>query len=91
MVDMLGKLVIKVLCDGCMAEDHKIKKVGRVVAIKKAHEVWPKSYVDDRYEYAECLILNSHLDAEKEFFYVCIQDSSLQQSRFDMTVYFHYV
>ena len=88
MANILGKLIIQVQCDGCMAEDHKIKKVGRVIAVLKAKDIWG---TPDRYDYAQCLILNSHLDAKEDYFYVCIQNSSLQPSKEDWMVYFHYV
>jgi hypothetical protein len=89
MVDMVGKTVIKVQCDGCMAEDHKIKAVGKVTSIMKANRIWPGT--TDRYDYAACLVMNSHLDAGKSWFYVALQDTSLQVSRYDPMTYFHYV
>jgi hypothetical protein len=79
---LIGKLIIQVQCDGCMAEDHKIKKVGRVIAISKA---------EDHYDYAKCLVFNSHFDEDEQFFYVCVQDNCLQQVPYDKDVYFHYI
>ena len=91
MADMMGKIVIQVNCDGCMAEDHKIMQVGRVVAIRKAKDIWGvQDPYENRYDFAQCLVINSHLDAKDEYFYVCIQDSSLQPSKGHWMVYFHY-
>jgi hypothetical protein len=90
MMVRVGNIVIKVLCDGCMAIDHKVEFIGRVIAIKKSSEIWNPSNTD-RYTYAKCLILNSHMDAKEEYFYPCVQDSSLQKSPNDPNVYFWYV
>jgi hypothetical protein len=83
----IGKIVIKVLCDGCMAEDHKLQMIGEVVAVRKANEIWP-SNSSTQYDYAVCRVFNSRSDLPDTFFYPCIQDGSFQQSSRNDQVYF---
>ena len=85
---MIGEIVIKVQCDGCMAEDHKVVAIGRVVAIKHPSEIWGST--DGPYTYAECKIIVSRSDELLKFFYPCVQDGSFQWSEKDK-VYFWYI
>lgn len=88
--DVLGKIVIKVDADGCMAHDHKIVAVGRVLSVMKHSEVWPHAFrsLDSEQLYAKCEILptRSDLANDVKFFYPALGDGCFYPSA-DHTYY----
>ena len=77
---MIGKIVIDVHCNGCMAQDHVVNRVGEIIAVKPYREVWPHEgeRFEDRYDVAVCRTLQSREDFPEELFYVFTADSCLQ-------------
>jgi hypothetical protein len=74
---LLGAIVIEVECNGCMASEHKNKRIGQIIRIAKGKDIWSESPYNN-YDYAVCRIIDSHQDNPETFFHVCVQDGSFQ-------------
>jgi hypothetical protein len=74
---LLGCLVIEVQCEGCMAEIHKISRVGQIVAVKKGCAIWPELPYNNN-DYVVCRVVQTRSDKPEELFYVSVQDGSFQ-------------
>ncbi len=77
---LVGKFVLDIQCDGCMAEDHKLKRVGEIIDVKTHREMWPDAHphYKDGYHYAVCRVIQSREDLPEELFYVCVEASNFQ-------------
>jgi hypothetical protein len=91
---MVGKIVLEVNADGCMAQDHKLMRVGEIVAVKKHSAIWGSKPGDwhDRFDYAVCRVIQSRDDTwgrndrPDELFYACLQDGGFYRTA-NETVY----
>lgn len=73
----IGKIVLDIECDGCMAHIHKLIRVGEIIDIKKGSDLWPSSNVG-RYRYAICRTIQSREDFPEETFHACIDSVDFQ-------------
>lgn len=72
---MLGKLVLDVLCDGCMAHVHKLERVGEIIAIDDQRAFFGQG---EHIIVAKCRVVNSREDLPEEFFYPALADGGFQ-------------
>ena len=88
----IGAVVLEIQCDGCMADDHKLLRVGEVQDIKLHCMIWPHAArnLDSDKPYAICRVMNSRVDLPEEFFYIAMADRNVQLigSDFRSTTFF---